>query len=86
MLLDGKLILKCTGLCNVKKVIKREADVNSRITQSISPLRSHRTVRDSLPSHGSSCFKSQMYCYIMDVPIASVGIIGAAPYTFVAAI
>lgn len=56
-----------------------------RVTQSISPLRSHRTVRDSLPSHGSSCFKSQMYCYIMDVPIASVGINAAALCTFVSA-
>ena len=51
----------------------------------ISPLRSHRTVRESLPSYGSSCFKSQMYCYIMDVPIASVQISGVVPYTFVSA-
>ena len=31
-------------------------------------------------------YKSQMYCYIMDVPIASVGINGVVPYTFVSAI
>jgi len=46
---------------------------HSRVTQSISPLRSHRTVR--LP-----VYKSQMYCYIMDVAIASVGITQVVPY------
>ena len=31
-------------------------------------------------------YKSQMYCYIMDAPTASVGINGVVPYTFVSAI
>ncbi len=48
----------------------------------VSLLCSHTTVREGLPSHGCSCFKSQMYCYTMDVPIASAGISGVSPCTF----
>ena len=37
----------------------------------ISLLRSHGTVLESLPSHGSSCSITNVINYIMDVPIAS---------------
>ena len=59
---------------------KRLPIVESR--ERISLLRSHGTVLESLPSHGSSCLITNVINYIRDVPIASDEKVADAPCTF----